>query len=243
MIEYGRSIRWYNNYEDEVRFSKENGFDFMQIWYKEGELLLEDIEEPKIDTILKTGFPVIIHALLDLNDFDKYVHDLLTILKKLGHNEVIIHPVCDSETINHDTIDKLALKVCDAANLFETEEITLYVENNSKIDPINYTIEDITKMYAQDNNIELLLDIAHIDDYNHLEDIVNTKYPKMLHVADKRFDQQHEHLSIGEGELDFGYIFNKVLNEYQGKLIFEIIDDNEKLIDSLNSIKRIICNK
>jgi len=31
MIEYGRSIRWFNNYKDEIDFSKSNKFDFMQI--------------------------------------------------------------------------------------------------------------------------------------------------------------------------------------------------------------------
>ncbi|HCJ59145.1 MAG TPA: sugar phosphate isomerase/epimerase, partial [Clostridiaceae bacterium] len=27
MIEYGRSIRWFNNYRDEVEFSESNKFD------------------------------------------------------------------------------------------------------------------------------------------------------------------------------------------------------------------------
>lgn len=31
MITIGRTIRWYNNYRDEVNFCKENNFDFMQI--------------------------------------------------------------------------------------------------------------------------------------------------------------------------------------------------------------------
>lgn len=39
MISIGRGIRWYNNYQDEVDFCLENHFDFMQIWFKDGEIL------------------------------------------------------------------------------------------------------------------------------------------------------------------------------------------------------------
>ena len=35
MISIGRSLRWYNKYEDEIDFSVKNHFDFMQIWFKD----------------------------------------------------------------------------------------------------------------------------------------------------------------------------------------------------------------
>jgi len=38
MIQYGRSIRWFNDYESEIEFSKENGFDFVQVWYQNGDI-------------------------------------------------------------------------------------------------------------------------------------------------------------------------------------------------------------
>ena len=40
MITIERTIRWYNNYIDEVKFCKENSFDFMQIWFKDGQIVL-----------------------------------------------------------------------------------------------------------------------------------------------------------------------------------------------------------
>ena len=47
MIEFGISIRWYNNYENEVAFSKENGFNFLQLWYKQAFILLDEVSEPR----------------------------------------------------------------------------------------------------------------------------------------------------------------------------------------------------
>lgn len=47
MIEYGRSIRWFNYYINEVEFSKLNKFDFMQIWFAKGELVLDKLLAPE----------------------------------------------------------------------------------------------------------------------------------------------------------------------------------------------------
>lgn len=33
MVEIGCLARFFNRYENEVKFAKENGFDFMQLWY------------------------------------------------------------------------------------------------------------------------------------------------------------------------------------------------------------------
>ena len=50
MILIGRGIRWYRPYAEEVQFCVENQFDFMQIWYRDGELLI-----PRGQTILRSG--------------------------------------------------------------------------------------------------------------------------------------------------------------------------------------------
>ena len=49
---------------------KENGFDFMQIWFKDGQIVLDNIPEPKIEYIKKIGFPVIFHAVFTPADID-----------------------------------------------------------------------------------------------------------------------------------------------------------------------------
>lgn len=147
MIEYGRSIRWFNNYRGEVEFSESNKFDFMQIWFKKGDLIL---------------------------------------------------------------------------------------------DKINYTPNDLKVVFDRNPDVELLLDIAHIDDYKHLQEILEVKFPKCLHIADKRFSEAHEHLPIGEGDLDFELIFQNYLKGYDGKIIFEVVDTDEKIIRSKNIIQSIL---
>lgn len=72
MVQYGRSIRWYNDYDSEIEFCKKHGFDFLQVWYKDGTLQCDKIAEPKEKAILEKGFPIIIHALFEIEDYDKY---------------------------------------------------------------------------------------------------------------------------------------------------------------------------
>lgn len=240
MIKYGRSIRWFNNYEDEVEFSKVNGFDFMQIWFVKGELVLDKVLYPKENYVLNSGFPVMIHSVYDIDDFDKYNDELIRILKYFNHSEVIIHPVCESIIINSDTIFKLADNIYRTNKLLQANKIKLYIENNSIMDKINYTSDDIKKVFDKNPDIELLLDIAHIDDYDHLQNIIEVKFPKCLHVADKHFSVEHEHLPLGQGELDFELIFKKYLHGFNGKIIFEVVDTDEEIIKTKNIIQKLL---
>lgn len=47
-MEIGCLARFFNRYEEEVRFAKENGFDFMQLWYDNKGLCLHDDELRRI---------------------------------------------------------------------------------------------------------------------------------------------------------------------------------------------------
>ena len=99
----GRTIRWYNNYIDEVNFCKENSFDFMQIWFKDGNIVLDNIPEPKIEYIKKIGFPIIFHAVFTPADFELYGDTLIEMIEYLGDTEVIIHPVYNKESVAENT--------------------------------------------------------------------------------------------------------------------------------------------
>lgn len=242
MIEYGRSIRWYNSYLDEVNFSKVNNFDFIQVWYRQGEILIDNLEKPQERIIKEAGFPIIFHALLDINEFEINTPKLLELLHYLSHKELIIHPICTSEEINEDTIDKLSDKVANINKQLNKEGIKLFIENNSRIDPINYTVKEINILFSKNPDVELLLDIAHIDDYEHLKKIVAIKKPKMLHIADKHFGVEHEHLPIGNGDIDYRYIFNEVLSDFDGKIIFEVVTEDQQIIRSKEIIENILNN-
>lgn len=239
-MQYGRSVRWFNDYQSEVDFCKRNNFDFLQVWFVKGNIGLDKAREPKEKIIKEIGFPVIFHALLDINEFEESMPRLVNILKELKHNELIIHPICQSEEIKSKTIHKLCNKVTYATGVLSKEGIKLILENNSKLDPIHYQLDEIAMMFSKNPEVELLLDIAHIDSYDHLKEIIKVKKPYMLHLADKHFGIVHEHLPIGKGDLDFKFIFHEVLNDFNGKIIFEIVDEDLVIIESKEVIRNII---
>ncbi|MHC9344883.1 sugar phosphate isomerase/epimerase, partial [Clostridium perfringens] len=74
--------------------------------------------------------------------------------------------------------------------------INLFLENNSNLDPIFKTTDEIQKIFIKNADLEFLLDIANIDNINHLQDLIIIKYPKILHIEDRHFDVIHEHLPI-----------------------------------------------
>lgn len=72
-----------------------------------------------------------------------------------------------------------------------------------------------------------------------MQEVLKVKFPKCLHIADKRFSVEHEHLPIGQGDLDFKLIFQNYLKGYDGKIIFEVVDTDNEIIDSKDIIQNI----
>lgn len=243
-VNIGRSLRWYNDYETEIEFSRSNKFDFMQIWFRKGKLLIDNVDEP-VEAYLKNySYPLIIHAVFEIDEYIVHGKKLIELLQYFGHNEVIIHPIfpTSGKTINNRTIYELAENIKQINIELKSNNITLFVENNSRLDAVNYTTEDLKIFFDKNPDAELLLDIAHIDSYEHLQDIIDVKYPKMLHISDKHFSVEHEHLSVGMGELNFELIFSKYLCDFNGKIILEIPEEDAVIIDSLAKIRKSICH-
>jgi sugar phosphate isomerase/epimerase len=243
MIQIGCLARFFNKYEDEVKFATHHGFDLMQIWYDRNGIALNKDSFPKENIIKECCFPTIIHAVLDINEFEEHVPKVIDILVSLKHKEVIIHPICESEKITSDTIHKLSRQVAYALEKLSEEGITLYLENNSRLDPIFNTSEEIGIIFNNNPNLKFLLDIAHIDSYEHLEKIVETKMPEALHIADKHFDVIHEHLPVGQGDIVFEYVFNNVLRDFTGKIILEVIQSDAEMISSRDKINSILSKR
>lgn len=240
MIEIGCLARFNNPYDDEVKFAMENEFKIMQVWYDKNGIKMYEEEESRLDKIMNYNFPTIIHAVLDINDIEEHIPKLMKILSTLKQKELILHPVCHSEVINENTIYKLADKVGRVLELLNSENITLYLENNSKLDPIFSTAKDIEIMFSKNPKLEFLLDVAHIYSYDHLREIIDIKTPKILHVTDKHFSAIHEHLPIGEGEIDFEYVFNEILFNFQGKIILEIVNGDEEIVNGKKIIEELL---
>jgi sugar phosphate isomerase/epimerase len=236
MIQIGCLARFFNKYEEEVAFAKCHGFDLMQIWYDRNGIALNKDSSPKENAIKEFDFPTIIHAVLDINEFEEHIPKIIDMLVFLKHKELIIHPICESEEITADTIYKLCGKVSFALERLSEKGITLYLENNSRLDPIFNTPKEIAIILNNNPNLEFLLDVAHIESYEHLNEIVAVRMPKALHIADKHFAVIHEHLPIGEGDLDYEFIFNNVLREFEGKIILEVIQSESAIIASRDKI-------
>src|SRR5689334_21833492 len=109
-VKIGRSLRWYNDYATEIEFSKSNKFDFMQIWFRKGKLLIDNIDDP-VEVYLKSyDYSLIIHAVFEIDEYIVYGKKLIELLQDFGHNEVIIHPIFpqSGKTISNRTIYELA---------------------------------------------------------------------------------------------------------------------------------------
>ena len=65
----------------------------------------------------------------------------------------------------------------------------------------------------------------------------------MLHVADRHLEVVHEHLPIGEGNIDFDYVFGNILSDFDGKIILEVVNENQDIICSRDKLKNILCSK
>ncbi|MBQ8209777.1 MAG: sugar phosphate isomerase/epimerase [Clostridia bacterium] len=241
MITIGRTIRWLNNYTDEVNFCKENGFDFMQIWFKDGQIVLSNIPEPKIIEFIKNiGFPIIFHAVFTPADFDLYGDTLLDMVEYLGDNEVIIHPVYDKYLVTEKTELELIEKAIKFSKKAKSRGITWYLENNSIIDKFHYKQDELKMLFNADSYAEQILDIAHIDNYEHLKEIIDVKYPKCLHVAGKHFKKEHEHLSLTQGDINYDLVFKKYLQDFDGRIILEVIDIDKEIIRSKEIIENVV---
>lgn len=242
MIEFGFGARQFGSYQipflEEVETAKRNGFDFLQIWY-DAEQGLEMIpSQHKKETIKNSGFPTIIHAVLDVSEIEEQAEKLIPILKYLGHKELIIHP--ESKETDENVTTKLIEVLKYSIDIFSKEGISLYLENNSKLDQMFSRAEDIKLVFSEVPKLEFLLDIAHIDDLDHLSQMVAIKYPKILHIADRHLEVLHEHLPVGQGNIDFKYISENILKDYSGKIIFEVTESTESLIESKNRIIEIL---
>lgn len=243
MISIGRGIRWYKNYQEEVNFCIDNNFDFMQLWFKDGDILVNNIPNSKEEYIKSISFPIILHAVFDPEDFEFYGDKLLEIVDYFGHKEVIVHPVSEKSLVDNDTENRLAKQVNIFSKKAQERGITWYLENNSIVDKFHYRKEELEIVYKADTYVEQLLDIAHVDNYQHLEDVINIKYPKCLHVAGKHFNVPHEHLPLSQGDIDYKLVFQKYLKEYDGRIILEIDGTDEEIITSKQIIDTAIIYK
>ena len=247
MLRVGRNLRDLDcPFKDEIKFSYENDFDIIQVWYKCGKIdSMYDIDP--IKSLKEAPIKSIIHAAMDVSDFKDYESDLIEKIIDLGHKELILHPMIKSREVNNDSIKELETNVLNLLNKLDKLGIIVYVENNHQHMKCFYTLEQWKNFFDKaPKNTEFLLDIVHVlygDDYEYLKKLVEIKRPKCLHVADTikgKVGNKHLHLPIGMGIIDFNKIFNEIIPDYNDLIILEIKNTDKNIIESRDKIKNIL---
>lgn len=75
-MQIGCLARYFNPYVEEVEFAKNNKFQFMQLWYDKNRIALNTDLNP-IEIIKEYNFSTIIHAVLDINEFEEHIPKLI----------------------------------------------------------------------------------------------------------------------------------------------------------------------
>lgn len=247
MIQIGTSIREREiPFKYEIEFAKKNKYDFIQLWYKQGNIN-HLYEENANDAVLNSNIKIILHALMDIGDFQIYGDDLIQKLILFKHKEVIIHPVIKSMEVNSKNDRLLADELISFCKRLKKLDITVYVENNHDHMQTFYTIRQWEYFFENaPDNVYPLIDIVHVlfcNDYDYLRRLVNVKYPRALHIADTvkgMRGSKHLHLPIGDGIIDFDLVFGDILKDFQGLLILEINNTDKNMIESKKKIINIL---
>lgn len=239
MVQLGRALRYTAPYEDEVTLAREEGFSFFQLWYYQGALSIATMEEPRAEKVREAGFPVILHAVFDMHEYRLRGEALMELVDFFGHREVIVHPVCKRQPITPETVHQLAEELQPLRRMCQRRGVRLHLENNSVIDGFFNTVEELRVVFDTNPDIGLLLDLAHVNDMRHLREILSMRPPSCIHIADQHFSVPHEHLTLGEGELDFELIFSELIPGYVGRVIMEAVDNPAAIRRSKRVLDRL----
>ncbi len=218
MITYGFNVSNKVKYIEEEQFALENNFSILQVWFDKNGLSLSEYDN--IHTIEKAKVKTILHISVTINGISEVFESAIPVLPTLKHNDVIVHLIDGTERKSiHDEVKD---EICYWISFFNENNIKIYFENNSKLDNVLQTADDIDEFFKIFPEAGFLLDIAHIDNYEHLQKLIRIKRPEFLHLSDRHLELVHEHLTIGDGNIDFNRIFQDDLINFDGTIIFEV---------------------
>ncbi len=239
-IEFGFNVSNTIPFSKEIAFAQKHGFSWLQLWYDTRGFSLHNSDPSDISLLQTCEIPLLIHAALDVNELETQFGILTNYLHELELNEVVIHPVSQEKITRPEAMEQLCYCVRQGVDRFKSQGITLYLENNSKLECVFQSIQEIEQVFTHVPQAELILDVAHIDDYEHLQQILELKFPRILHVADRHLENTHEHLTIGDGNIDFKLIFGDILKNFSGRIIFEVPFEYEARLQSKQRIEQIL---
>jgi sugar phosphate isomerase/epimerase len=236
MIRYGFNVANSIRFADEDSFALANGFDILQLGFDRRCLSVHDLDG--LHSVEKSRVNTILHVSVGLDEFDGVLAPALELARSLGHHDMIVHPIAGKSQVGHPS-KALVSAAKHWVPAFAEHGITIHFENNSRLESVLQSVDDARLLFATCPTAGFLLDIAHMDDYAHLQNLAGVKMPGFLHVADRRLEQIHEHLAVGKGNIDFSRVFTRCLHGFEGTVIFEVPWDAEARGSSKRAIERI----
>lgn len=241
MIKYGLSAAYCKLYSCQLIEALNNNFGFLQVSYFNSKIALFREYIDPIEIIRQNLVPIVLHAVLDYNLINENTYDIIDIINNIPCKDLIIHPI-SQKVYNENILDDFVENMKQIVLIAKANGIKTYIENNARNIYILNSAEQFKYVFSKLPDLELVLDIAHLNSLDELETLINIKYPKILHVADRNYNIEHEHLFLGEGEIDYEYIFTNHLKNFSGKLIFEAQGDISKHVYFKDMIEQYIHN-
>ena len=240
MAVYGFNVSNTIPIEDEITFAQNNDFSILQLWFDRYGLSTKD--KKSIDALVGSKIETVLHVAANIGEFGKLIASAVPVVKMLNHKRIIIHPTIPTKDIGTDLHSQLISETNNILPQLLDLGLKVYFENNSKLDPLFQTINDIDSFFNTFPQVEFLIDVAHMDSYEYLDLLTKVKMPHILHVSDRHLETIHEHLTIGDGNIDFHNVFKNHLKGFDGSIIFEVPwtdlarSKSKQLIQSILSI-------
>lgn len=235
----GGSLKFCQDLKSALQNFKKVGYDFAELNLG---LPLEpnkDFEDKirslsNIMPILTAHLPGIDYSIEEIERCKKFIE----ILSDLGTRLYVIH-LYSPNLRTKDNFNLKMKKLNDLADFAKSRKSVLVLENTEE-DPMS-----LSKAIDEIPYIDYCLDIGHanlVNDYNSLDYIHNfEKRLKHIHIHDNDGGDSVEHdkhLPIGEGQIKFKPIFEKLKEiDYSGNITLELYNANNE--SKKLSIKRV----
>lgn len=205
-------------------YAVQHGFELIQLWFDHRGLMVQGRAVEDVGPLRDCAIKTVVHAVLTPNELVRRAGDVASLARKAGHSWVILHPISGRGECRDGRTRDLVAALRQRLPVFTDAGLRVCVENNCALHPMVHTTEDLTMLVEALPEVELLLDIAHMDGPAHLESLVSVRFPYALHVADRHLAVAHEHLAIGEGDIDINALMSTTLKGFDGPAVFEMPD-------------------
>lgn len=250
-MKIGTPIHPRKNLIKEIEWIGKNGFDFVDLFFEEGDTSPEKIDVSKVKLILEkynlnvvghtgwyipTGSPIKLIRDAAVNEVERY----LDIFNKFNVKYVTIHTnwckglFSADEAINFQvyTLNKIVEKA-------KKYNIKIMLE---PIDTEYDNIKNISKTLNKVNGLYLHLDIGHANvSKDKIEKWIKKFHKKIVHIhLHDNHGKKDEHLSMGRGNIKWKKVLKVLKKYYNNTITLEIFEKNKKyLILSKNKLKKI----